>query len=157
MRIGALLGPRAILNSLQERKTWRQETWWVQEQVSTECRRDKQGDRRLGWSKGNYKLYAGETNNQYVHLLEIKTHSPLSSSNYLLFWTLPRLCTRKGVRLLPLNTSERCTATDKSLQRHNSDGSLQFLRHKTELNLLSPGTSTELAPNSYATYLTLQS
>jgi hypothetical protein len=59
---GAVVGPRAILNRLQERKTCQQETWWVQGQVSTLCRRDKQVDRRLGWSKGDSKLYAGETN-----------------------------------------------------------------------------------------------
>jgi len=70
-----------------------------------------------------------------------KTHSPLSSSNYLLFETLPRLCTREGVRLLPLNTSARSKAADESLNRHNSDTCLQFFRHKLELNLLSTGNS----------------
>ena len=64
-----------------------------------------------------------------------QTHSPLSSSNYLLFENFPRLCAWKGVRRLPLNTSAHSTAADESLYRHNSDG----LRHKMELNLLSAG------------------
>ena len=86
-----------------------------------------------------------------------QTHSPLMSSNDLLFGTFPRLCARKGAMLLPHNTSARSTAADKSLHRHNNDGSLQFLQHKLELNLRSAGNGTELAPKSYATYLTLRS
>jgi len=64
-----------------------------------------------------------------------QTHSPLSSSNYLLFGTFPRLCARKGVMRLPLDTSARSTAEDESLYKHNING----LRLNLDLNLLSAG------------------
>ena len=70
--------------------------------------------------------------------------SPLLSSNYLLFGILPRLFARKGVMLLTLNTSARSKVAepspeDESLYRHDSVGTLQFLRHKLELHSLSVG------------------
>jgi hypothetical protein len=131
---GDLVGPRAILNGMQERKTCGQERWCV---------------------RGTSERYAGETN-MYLCWKSYPCSSVFFSD------TLSRSCARKGVSF--------CSLTSPHVLRQQSP--VQKMSHCTDTTALAPcsifginwsytyrprATVTKLAPNSYATYLTLQS
>jgi hypothetical protein len=66
-------------------------------------------------------------------------------SSVVVFEPLPRLCAMKEVKLLLPDISARSRAAEPSPEndssyRHNSDGVLQFLRHKLEQHLRTAGT-----------------